>query len=61
MAAAGIGIDVVPIRYRPRAEVVVEKVTIPPDIHRGQPFDLRVVLDNVSPPHAKDAGPVKGR
>ncbi|HEV3415312.1 MAG TPA: glutamine amidotransferase [Pirellulales bacterium] len=61
LAESGIGIDVVPIRYQPRAEVVVEKVTIPPDIHKGQPFDLRVVLNNVIPPDAKDAAAVKGR
>ncbi|HKD36047.1 MAG TPA: VWA domain-containing protein, partial [Pirellulales bacterium] len=61
LAEAGIGIDVVPIRYQPRAQVVVEKVTIPPDIRRGQPFDLHVVLNNVVPPDAKDAAEVTGR
>lgn len=61
LAESGIGIDVVPIRYQPRAEVVVEKVTIPPDIHKGQPFDLRVVLNNVTPTDAKESAPVKGR
>ena len=60
LADSGIGIDVVPIRYPPRAEVAVEKVVLPPDVNRGQPFDLRVVLDNVAPPDAKDAA-VKGR
>ena len=53
LAEAGIGIDVVPIRYPPRAEVAVEKVVLPPDVNRGQPFDLRVVLDNVAPPDAR--------
>ncbi len=61
LAEAGIGIDVVPIRYQSREQVVVEKVTIPPDIRRGQPFDLHVVLNNVVPPDAKDAAPVSGR
>ena len=35
LAESGIGIDVVPIRYPPRAEVAVEKVVIPPDVNRG--------------------------
>ncbi len=61
LAEAGIGVDVVPIRYRPRAEVAVEKVTIPPDIHRGQPFDLTVVLNNVSEPGDKNAALMTGR
>lgn len=59
LAEAGIGVDVVPIRYPPRAEVAVEKVVLPPDVNRGQPFDLRVVLDNIAPPGAKE-GAVKG-
>ncbi len=47
LASAGIGIDVVPI-YHPEAsgEVLVEKVTIPPDIRKGEPFDLRAVVTN---------------
>jgi uncharacterized membrane protein len=48
-AAAGVGIDVVPIRLASRADVSVEKVTVPADVRRGQPFDLRVVLHNNSP------------
>ncbi len=61
LAEAGIAIDVVPIRYPPRAEVVVEKVTIPPDIRRGQPFDLRVVLNNIAKPTADSPGIAKGK
>jgi len=60
LAESGIGVDVVPIRYPPRAEVAVEKVVIPPDVNRGQPFDLRVVLNNVAAPDAA-GGAVKGR
>jgi uncharacterized membrane protein/Mg-chelatase subunit ChlD len=60
LAESGIGIDVMPIRYPPRSEVAVEKVVIPPDVNRGQPFDLRVVLDNIAPPDAKE-GAVKGQ
>lgn len=47
LADAGIGIDVVPI-YHPDAsgEILVDKVTIPPDIRKGEPFDLRAVVTN---------------
>jgi len=44
----GIGVDVVPIRSGARGEVAVEKVTIPSDVRRGQPFDLHAVLNNTS-------------
>jgi Mg-chelatase subunit ChlD len=54
----GIGIDVVPIRYVARSEVAVEKVTVPPEVHAGQPFDLRVVLDNST---KRSGHPVKGK
>ncbi|MHB8970422.1 MAG: VWA domain-containing protein [Pirellulaceae bacterium] len=42
----GIGIDVVPVRLATRAEVAVEKVTLPADIRRGTPFEVRTVLTN---------------
>ena len=31
-----------------RSEVLVEKITVPPDIRKGQPFDLRVVVNNTN-------------
>ena len=46
LAASGIGIDVVPVRLSTRAEVAVEKVTLPTDIRRGAPFEVRTVLSN---------------
>jgi uncharacterized membrane protein/Mg-chelatase subunit ChlD len=49
LADAGIGIDVVPIVLNSLAEVAVEKITLPPDIRRGQPMEARVVLENFSP------------
>lgn len=52
LAHMGIGIDVVPIAYQRRGDVVVEKVVAPTEIRRGAPFALRVVLDNLSPDHA---------
>ncbi len=60
LAEAGIGIDVIPIRSRVLGEVAVEKVTIPADVRRGQPFDLRVVLDNTAA-EGEQPQPVEGR
>jgi uncharacterized membrane protein len=50
LAAAGVGIDVVPVRYHSRAEIAVERVMLPGDVHLGQPFDLRVVVSNTRDP-----------
>ncbi len=61
MAEAGVGIDVVPIRYQAKADVAVERVTIPPDVNRGQPFDVRVVLNNTATATQKSSGNVKGQ
>ena len=60
LAEAGIGIDVVPVRSQRAGEVAVEKVAIPADVRRGQPFDLRVVLNNTARPRARRAGRSKG-
>lgn len=62
LAANGIGIDVVPVKLTTRAEVAVEKVTIPPDIRRGTPFEVRTVLNNfVEPGEGADQSKVPGR
>lgn len=61
LAEAGVGIDVVPVRYLPRGEIAVEKLSIPPDVNRGQPFDLKVVLNNTARPGDRNARPVKGK
>ncbi len=61
MAEAGVGIDVVPIRYQAKADVAVEHVEIPPDVNRGQPFDVRVVLNNNAIATNKSDGTVKGQ
>ncbi|MEM6797949.1 MAG: vWA domain-containing protein, partial [Planctomycetota bacterium] len=60
MAASGVSIDVLPVPITPRAEVSVDKVAVPAEARRGQPFELRVVLDHQ--PMAGDGGgtPVKG-
>ncbi len=60
MADAGVGIDVVPLRYPPRSDVAVERITVPSQIGRGQPFDLRVVLNNTVGQDAPSGGQVKG-
>jgi uncharacterized membrane protein/Mg-chelatase subunit ChlD len=60
LAEAAIGIDVVPIRSRATGEVAVEKVMIPSDVRRGQPFDLRVVVNN-SAGEGQAPRPVAGR
>lgn len=61
MAEAGISIDVVPIRYQTKAEVAVEKVTIPSDLRKGQPFDMRIVVNNSTPATKDDPGIVRGK
>ena len=61
MTEAGVGIDVVPVRYEARSDVAVERITIPPDVNRGQPFDLRVVLNNSAAATTKSDGVVKGQ
>jgi hypothetical protein len=61
LAGAGVGIDVVPVRYQHQGEVMVERVTMPNDLRRGEPFDLRIVLNNTRQASAKDAAAVSGR
>jgi uncharacterized membrane protein len=60
LADGGIGIDVVPVHSEGRGEVAVEKLIIPTDVQRGQPFDLRVVLNNIAP-EGQEPRPVDGR
>lgn len=60
LAGAGVGIDVVPLRSMAYGEVSVEKVIVPTDVHRGDPFDLRVVLNNTTP-QGQEPKPVQGK
>ncbi len=46
LAGSGIGIDVIPVMLDAPAEVLVEKIDLPNDIRKGQPFEARVVLTN---------------
>ena len=61
VAGSGIGIDVVPIRYESRSEVSVQRLSIPSDVRRGQPFDMKVVVNNSSKPRPGNAGEIRGR
>ncbi len=61
LAAAGIGIDVVPVSYPRRSEVIVERLAIPSEVRRDQPFDLKVVVTNTAVATADDPGEVSGR
>lgn len=45
MAEAGIGIDIVPISFSSKSEILVEKVDLPTNIRQGQPFETRVVIN----------------
>ncbi len=61
LAENGIGIDVVPIELSSRAEVAVEKISLPSDIRKGQPVQVNVVLNNMTEPSAEDDGKVSGK
>ncbi len=41
----------------PRSEVAVDKVVLPPDVRRDQPFEIRVVVDNQPPPASRTRSP----
>lgn len=60
LAESGIGIDVVPVELEARAEVLVEKIDLPKDIRKGQPFEARVVVDNYTDDET-EAPTVSGR
>lgn len=61
LAENGIGIDVVPIELSSRAEVAVEKISLPSDIRKGQPVQVNVVLNNMTEAGADDDGKVSGK
>jgi ankyrin repeat protein len=39
----------------------VERIALPSDVRRGQPFDVRIVLNNTAPAAAQGDGSVEGR
>jgi uncharacterized membrane protein/Mg-chelatase subunit ChlD len=59
LSERGISIYVVPIHLQRRGEVSVEKVAIPTDVRKGQPFDVRVVIQNDNP--GRDSATTAGR
>ncbi|MFB3104847.1 MAG: VWA domain-containing protein, partial [Pseudomonadales bacterium] len=61
MVEDGVGIDVVPIQLSQRAEIEVDKVVIPVDTRKGQPFNASVVLNNLAQATAEDDGTVHGK
>lgn len=61
IADAGVSIDVMPVPLDQQNEVTIEKVAIPADVRRGQPFELRVVMDNTAPGGTETGAAVKGR
>ncbi|MEN1681328.1 MAG: VWA domain-containing protein [Planctomycetota bacterium] len=61
MAARGVSIDVLPVPIKPQAEVSVDKVAVPAEARRGQPFELRVVLDHNPAADAPGDEPVGGK
>ena len=59
LSHSGIGIDVVPVILEASSEVLLEKIDLPSNIRKGQPFEARVVVNNdVDGERSK---PVKGR
>ena len=57
----GVSIDVLPVQLTRRAEVAVERVAIPSDIRKGEPFNATVVVNNLTPVTTEDDGVVSGR
>ncbi len=56
VADSGIGIDVVPVLLEASNEVLVEKIDLPNNIRKGQPFEARVVVNNYSEGDSRSAG-----
>ncbi|MCC9655684.1 VWA domain-containing protein [Rhodopirellula halodulae] len=58
---AGIGIDVVPVQKQAGGEVLVEKIDLPSNIRKGQPFEARIVVDRQGATEVASEQPVSGR
>jgi uncharacterized membrane protein len=61
VAAAGIGVDVVPVLLDAKSEVLVEKIDLPTDIRKGQPFEARIVVNNYSERTDSQENPTRGK
>src|SRR3954468_14300777 len=60
VAEAGVSIDVMPVPLDRRSDVAVEKIAMPPDVRRNQPFEVRVVVNNALD-NTGAGRPIKGR
>jgi uncharacterized membrane protein len=60
VAEAGVSIDVMPVPLDRRSDIAVEKIAMPPDVRRNQPFEVRVVVNNATD-NAGAGHPIKGR
>jgi uncharacterized membrane protein len=47
LAESGIGLDIIPITLGERGEIVMDKITLPNAVRKGQPVSSRVVLSNL--------------
>ncbi len=61
LADKSIAVDVIPVLLDTRAEVAVEKVSMPVEVRKDQPLETRVVLNNYAGATAEDDGVVRGR
>ena len=56
----GIGIDVLPVQLGNRPEVFVERIAVPSEIRKGQPFRVQTVVTNDYEPPPGESGEVRG-
>ena len=61
MVADGVGIDVIPVELHKTNEVSVERVVLPTNIRKDEPFEARVVLNNAADTAAEGDGAVRGK
>ncbi len=61
LLAAGIGIDVVPLRRERVGDVAVERVVMPGEVRKAMPFDVRIVLTNSHQASDSGAATVAGK
>ncbi|MCA9265392.1 MAG: VWA domain-containing protein, partial [Planctomycetales bacterium] len=61
LARDGVGIDVVPVRLEGGADVAVERVAVPSEIRKGQPFEASVVLNNLKSPTGSPDDNIRGK
>ena len=60
MVTEGVGIDVIPVELRKTNEVSVERVVLPNNIRKDEPFEARVVLNNDADESVEGDGVVRG-